>query len=85
MMGRLSRKTGRQVFVSTHSADLLGDMAIAPDEVLMLVPGREGTEVDLAGSDEQVIALLNAGLPIADAVMPRTAPKDPAQLALFGE
>jgi predicted ATPase len=85
MMGRLSRKTGRQVFVSTHSADLLADPAIAPDEVLMLRPGAEGTEVQLARDDSQVVALLNGGLAIADAVIPRTAPKDPAQLALFGD
>lgn len=85
MMARLGRKTGRQIFVSTHSAELLSDEGIAPEEVLMLEPSKEGTEVRVATSDNQVRALLEGGVTMAEAVLPRTAPKNAQQLVMFGE
>lgn len=84
MMGRVSRKTRRQVLVSTHSADLLSDEGIAPEEVLTFEPSREDTRVEQASSDQQIRALLEGGLSIGDAVLPKTAPQDPDQLLLFG-
>jgi len=81
MLARAQRRTGRQVFLSTHSPDLLNDEGIGLDEVLLLTPGREGTEVKTAGS--HICALLASGLPLADAIIPVTAPKQAAQLALF--
>ena len=85
MIARLGRKSGRQVFISTHSADLLADEGIAPEEVLLLEPTKEGTGVWTARSDKQVKRLLDAGATIAETVLPRTAPRRAAQLALFGE
>ncbi|HUP61461.1 MAG TPA: AAA family ATPase [Thermoanaerobaculia bacterium] len=85
MMARAGRKTLRQIFVSTHSADLLADESIAPEEVLLLEPSEEGTRVRLASADSQVIALLEGGVPIAEVVLPVTAPAESAQLVLFGE
>jgi predicted ATPase len=85
MIGRLNRKTGRQVIVSTHSADLLSDEGIAPEEVLLLEPGVNGTGVKLASDDSQIRALLDGGASMAEAVLPRTAPRDAAQLSLFPE
>ena len=37
-----------------------------------------------AASDKQIRAMLEAGLSMGEAVVPRTAPKDSAQLSLFG-
>jgi hypothetical protein len=85
MMWRLNRKSGRQTIVSTHSADLLSDAGIAPEEVLMLHPGRDGTQVAAASGDREVRSLLAGGASMAEAVLPRTAPKDAAQLSLFAE
>lgn len=86
IMQRLGRKSGRQTIVSTHSADLLSDSGIAPDEVLILNPQAEGTSVTVAVQDEQVLALLEGGqMSMADAVIPRSAPKSAARLALWGE
>jgi predicted ATPase len=85
MMARLARKSGRQVLVSTHSADLLSDEGIAPEEVLLLTPSQEGTRVSLAKADQEINALLEGGLSIADAVLPRTAPQNAERLALFGD
>jgi len=85
MFARLGRRTGRQIFVSTHSPDLLRDEGIALDEVWLLVPGREGTEVRSAGSLQDVRDLLEGGLSLADIVIPKTRPEKAAQLTLFGD
>jgi predicted ATPase len=85
IMARLGRKTGRQIFVSTHSVELLSDEGIAPEEVLMLQPSKEGTEVQTAANDAQIRALLEGGVTVGEAVLPRTAPRDVQQLVMFGE
>lgn len=85
IMARLGRKVGRQIIVSTHSADLLLDEGIGPEEVLMLEPSREGTKVRAASNDAEISALLNGGMPLADIVIPATAPRNHEQLSLFGE
>jgi predicted ATPase len=85
MMVRAGRRSSRQILVSTHSADLLSDEGIAPEEVVLLDPTAEGTHAIVAANDDQVKSLLEGGLSVADAVLPQTAPKRAAQLALFGE
>ncbi|HVL69628.1 MAG TPA: AAA family ATPase [Vicinamibacterales bacterium] len=85
IMARVARKQGRQTIVSTHSAQLLSDEGIDPAEVLVLEPTAEGTEVTVAVSDDQIRSLLAAGLSMADAVIPRTAPRHALQLSLFGD
>jgi predicted ATPase len=83
MLARTQRRTKRQILLSTHSSDLLQDNGIGMDEVLLLVPGREGTEAKLAGELSQIGHLLVGGLSMADAVLPLTEPKRAEQLALF--
>lgn len=85
ILARLSRKSARQVFVSTHSADLLSDEGIGGDEVLLLTPLDEGTHVEIAQDDAQIRELLEGGLTAAEAIIPRTAPKDADKLSLFGD
>jgi hypothetical protein len=85
MMARIGRKAGRQFLLSTHSADLLSDDGIAPEEVLLLVPSNEGTVVNLAAQEPAIRALLEGGVSMADAVLPRTAPRNAAQLSLFAD
>jgi predicted ATPase len=85
MLARVQRRTGRQIFLSTHSPDLLRDDGIGLDEVLLLIPSREGTEVQTAASQGDICELLDGGLSLADAVMPRTRPEQAAQLTLFGD
>lgn len=75
---------GRQVILSTHSADLLQDEGIGLDEVLLLQPGNEGTTARSGSDFEDIKALLDGGLSLADAVIPKTQPKNVQQLALFG-
>lgn len=72
---RLQKQRGRQVILSTHSADLLSDKGIDGNEVLILMPGKEGTQVFPASSDEEIRDLLEGGLSIADAVLPLATPQ----------
>lgn len=85
LFARIQRRTGRQIFTSTHSTDLLRDEGIGSDEVLLLEPGSEGTSLRHAGSDEEIKQLLAAGVNLAELVIPRTKPRSAAQLALFGD
>jgi len=85
MLARVQRRTGRQIFLSTHSSDLLRDEGIGLDEVLLLVPGTEGAEVTTAASHQDIRALLEGGLSLAEAVIPRTRPEQAGQLTLFGD
>jgi predicted ATPase len=85
LLARAQRRTGRQIFLSTHSPELLRDEGIGLDEVLLLKPTPEGTQVSPASAQAEIRALLEGGLPLADAVIPRTRPEQAAQLALFGE
>ncbi|MDE2024052.1 MAG: AAA family ATPase [Gammaproteobacteria bacterium] len=85
MLARVQRRTGRQIFISTHSPDLLRDEGIGIDEVLLLQPGDEGTEVTVASSHQDIRDLLGGGLSLADVVIPKTRPEQAAQLTLFGD
>jgi predicted ATPase len=85
MFARVQRRTGRQIIVSTHSSDLLRDEGIGLDEVLLLRPQSEGTEVQLASAFAEIPKLLQGGSTLADAVIPRTRPDHPEQLSMFGD
>ena len=85
MFARAQRRTGRQVLVSTHSADLLNGEGIGLDEVWLLQPGHEGTSVLLASTFRDLEVLVARGLGVGEAVVPLTRPKHVEQLLLFGE
>ena len=78
------RKQARQILVSTHSSDLLRDEGIAPDEVLLLHPTSGGTTVEVSKDIVEIKQLLDAGLPLVDAVLPHTRPPKSEQLSFFG-
>ena len=84
MMARVARRSGRQVIVSSHSAELLSDEGVALEKVLMLLPTAEGTSVTRAAEDAEIRALLEGGLTVAEAVVPRTEPAGAGRLPLFG-
>lgn len=85
MFARIQRRTGRQVLISTHSPDLLRDEGIGVDEVLLLIPSPEGTQINRASDLSEVDALLKGGVSLADSVIPLTRPTNAEQLALFAE
>ena len=80
---RLQRKRRRQIFVSTHSWDLLSQKSIGGEEVVMLKPDTEGTVAQVASSAPEIRDLLTAGLSIADVALPKTAPTSLENLNLF--
>jgi predicted ATPase len=80
---RLQRKRRRQIFVSTHSWHLLSQKGIGGEEVVILRPDKEGTVAEIASSVREVYDLLDAGLSVADAALPRTIPATLKQLDLF--
>lgn len=85
MFATMQRRSGRQVIISTHSADLLFDEGIGLDEVLLLKPQDEGTAVELAKNIKDAEKLVQGGVPLPDVILPATRPPKARQLSLFGE
>jgi hypothetical protein len=56
---------------------------IGGEEVLMFKPDVEGTQVIQAASIPEIRVLLEAGMSVADAVIPYTEPEQSVQLELF--
>ena len=77
------KKEGRrQVIASSHSRDLLSSPGISGEEIATLRPGENGTEVQIASTDQQIKALLESGMAPGDVVLPATAPVNVEQLLL---
>ena len=83
MLARVQRRTARQLFLSTHSPELLSDEGIGLDETLLFFPDAEGAKVVPASSPKDIRRLLDGGLSLAEAVVPRTRPPEIRELALF--
>jgi predicted ATPase len=77
------KKEGRrQVIATSHSRDLLSSPGISGEEIATLRPGENGTEVQIASTDQQIKALLESGMAPGDVVLPATAPVNVEQLLL---
>lgn len=83
MVHKLNKRRSRQVILSTHSVDMLSDGGIGLEEILLVRPGKDGSEVLLASDSEEVKALLTGGCSPGEAVMPQVAPAGIHQLTLF--
>jgi len=80
---QLHRKRNSQVFVTTHSWELLSDKGVGAEEVILLTPSHEGTQAQVASDRKEIRALLEAGLSVGEAVLPYTAPSGLKQFELF--
>jgi predicted ATPase len=80
---RMQKSRKRQVLMSTHSYELLSDVGIGGQEILMLLPRGEGTEIRVAADETEIRALLEAGMSAAEAILPHTEPRKAVQLDLF--
>ena len=85
MLARMQSRSGRQIFVSTHAAEILRDPGLGLNELLLLSPEKKGTDVQPASAFREIPDLLKGGVSLADAAIPRTRPDKVEQLALFGE
>ncbi|MHB8151238.1 MAG: AAA family ATPase [Desulfobulbia bacterium] len=74
-------KQRRQIFISTHSEALLDNKGIDPKGVIVLESDKEGTKVRAVNEAEE--KGLEAGLSVADVVLPQTRPKKVEQLGLW--
>jgi len=80
---QVHRKRSSQIFLTTHSWELLSDKGIGGEEVILLTPSRDGTQAHIASSKKEIRALLEAGLSIADAALPYASPPNLEQFQLF--
>jgi predicted ATPase len=69
-------KNKSQIMVTTHSYDILSDPGISAEEVLLLQNTQEGTTVTKVSDIKDLKSIVDAGLSIADAVIPYTKPDD---------
>lgn len=69
-----SKKETRQVFITTHSYEMLSNTGIASNETILLRPSTEGTTAINSAELDDVNAELQAGFSIADAILPHTKP-----------
>lgn len=83
MLARAQRRTARQLFLSTHSPELLFDEGIGLDETFLLFPETGGAKVVSAALLTDVRALLDGGLSLAEAAIPKTRPPKAQELSLF--
>lgn len=75
ILWRLGGRSGRQTLISTHSAELLSGDGIDASEILLVVPGSDGSRIDVAGDLAEVRRLLEAGVPLQDVVGALVEPK----------
>lgn len=71
-----SKKSTRQVLITTHSYDILVNQGISPDEVILLENTQEGTLAKKVSEIKEIEPIIKSGLTIADAVLPYTKPKN---------
>lgn len=79
---KLQRPRKRQIILTSHSTDLLNDRGISLDEIVLLEPTSEGTNMRAAALIPEVKALLDGGLTPSAAILPRTKPRNINQLTL---
>jgi predicted ATPase len=83
MLAQVQRRSGRQIFLSSHSEEILNDPGVALDEVLILRPKNEGTSVERIIDIPEAAAMRAAGIDLAEVLRGFTAPKQASQLSLF--
>lgn len=74
MFAKAQKVKKSQIIVTTHSDKLLMDKGISLSEILLLLPGTEGTDCKLASNLKDVRTLLASGFTPAEVVYPLTKP-----------
>lgn len=76
LFSQLLRRKSTQIFVTTHSWDLLSDKGIAAEEIVVLTPSSEGTKAQVGAQNEAIRSMLESGLSAADAALPLATPEN---------
>lgn len=79
--GNRSRKSKRQVIISTHSSALLSNPAIDARGIVYLEAGEQGTDARQVNDTER--EELEAGLTVAEVMLPKPRPESMTQLRLW--
>ena len=82
LLHKATSRTKRQIFMATHSPELLSDEGVGAGETLLLQPGANGTRVSRAADDATIRALVESGLRVSDAAVPATCPEQPERMML---
>ncbi len=69
-IAKLQRYKSRQIIITTHSYDILANEGIDENEVILLRSSNEGTHAEVAADIEEAKEILDAGLSMADAILP---------------
>lgn len=69
-----AKKQTQQVIITTHSYEMLDNKGIGSEEVLILQGSKEGTTIKKVSEIEEIKAVVDAGLSMADAVITQTKP-----------
>lgn len=84
--GRSRDRDGqRQILLSTHSVELLSDEGIAPEEMVMITLGKEGSEAVVGSNVELIRETMRAGVPASIAIKKKSHVPDARQLKLAFE
>lgn len=75
---QIQSKTARQVYITTHSAALLSDRSIPPEEVLRLVTTADGTQIKPLDPQEKI--MFASGMSVAEVLLASVKPDKPEQL-----
>lgn len=75
-----TRQDMRQVVITTHSYDILSNQGISGNEVILLKPTTEGTDVKNINDIATIKAVLDAGFSVADAVISNSRPDGVEQI-----
>lgn len=84
VLSEIVSRVDRQVMLSTHSYELLSDKGIALDEVIVLKPSSNGTNVAVAMNDEIYRAKIQGGSSVGAAILPSVAPRDVRRMLELG-
>lgn len=75
-IAKMQRYKKRQILITTHSYDILSNAGIDGSEVILLENTEEETKATTISEIEDIRNILQAGLTVADAVIPRTQPSE---------
>lgn len=82
MIARATNRSRRQVLITTHSVDLLAtDVALS--EVHLLEASEQGTSILSEPELKDVRRLVDGGVPLGEAILPRARAKDVERLPLL--
>lgn len=83
MLSRMQKRSKRQLLVTTHSEALINAPGLGLHEVHRLDPTQDGTVIVPASTEPDVKAMVDAGMEVGSAIMPKVRPRDIDQLSLF--